>query len=205
MNSSTPATATRLIGLTGGIGCGKSTVGKILEELGLRRLDTDQVARNVVEPGSEGLAAVVEAFGSSVLNSDGSLDRGAVGTIIFADGLKRKLLEGLLHPLIWNEIETFVSDCRREGHHAVIEVPLLFENRRQDKFDSVWVVATSSELQKARLHKRNGWSEQEIESRIASQMPLDEKVERADTVIWNIGSPAALKQTVQEAWQREIS
>ena len=155
-----------------------------------------------------GHAGIEAAFALSRMNLKSiivSMDRGAVGTIIFADGLKRKLLEGLLHPLIWNEIETFVSDCRREGHHAVIEVPLLFENRRQDKFDSVWVVATSSELQKARLHKRNGWSEQEIESRIASQMPLDEKVERADTVSWNIGSPAALKQTVQEAWQREIS
>jgi dephospho-CoA kinase len=193
----------RIIGLTGSVGCGKSAVGTTLEDLGLKRLDTDQIARSVVGKGTPGLAAVIEAFGSGVLNPDETLNRSAVGEIVFNNEAKRKLLESTLHPLIWSQVEAFVSHCRKNGEHAVIEVPLLYENERQELFDKIWVVASSPELQRARLRGRNGWTEQEIEARITSQMPLQQKIDRADTVIWNNGTVAELEDKVREAWRRE--
>jgi dephospho-CoA kinase len=194
-----------IIGLTGGIGCGKSAVGRALQSLGLRRLDTDQVARSVVGKGTPGLAAVVQAFGTCILASNGNLDRKALAEVVFGDERKRKLLESILHPRIWSEVEEFVSLCRQQDEDAVIEVPLLFENERQGLFDAVWVVASDSEVQRKRLHERNGWSDQEIEARISSQMPLEEKVERADTVLWNNGMLSELEDKVMRAWQRESS
>ncbi len=196
---------TKILGLTGGIGCGKSAVGRLLEELGVKRLDTDLVARRVVERGTPGFRAIVEHLGSEVLNSEGELDRQALAAIVFEDEQQRKALERILHPLIWDEVEKFVERCQAERHHAVIEVPLLFENSREDRFDEVWVVATTPELQASRLAARNGWSAEEIEARIASQMPLAEKIRRADVVIHNIGTAEELKEQVREAWQGERS
>jgi len=196
---------TKVLGLTGGIGCGKSAVGRLLEELGVKRLDTDLVARRVVERGTPGLLAIVEHFGSDVLNSEGELDRQALATIVFGDEQQRKALGRILHPLIWDEVEKFVERCQAERHQAVIEVPLLFENKREGRFDEVWVVATTPELQARRLAARNGWSAEEIEARIASQMPLAEKIRRADVVIHNIGTAEELKEQVREAWQGERS
>ncbi|MCA9778783.1 MAG: dephospho-CoA kinase [Candidatus Eremiobacteraeota bacterium] len=194
-----------MIGLTGGIGCGKSAVGRALEELGLKRLDTDLVAREVVDLGTPGLQAVVEMFGMGVLTREGELDRRALAAVVFQDPGQRKQLERLLHPLIWERVEKFIEGCRAAGNHAVVEVPLLFENGREASFDTVWVVATSPELQRVRLAERNGWSPSEVEARVASQMPLSEKIDRAGIVIHNEGTPEDLMVQVREAWQREIS
>ena len=193
----------KILGLTGGIGCGKSAVGRLLEELGLKRLDTDLVARQVVEPGTPGLRAIVDRFGPEVLNPRKELDRQALAKIVFDDEQQRKALERILHPLIWDEVEQFVERCQVDRHHAVIEVPLLFENRREDRFDEVWVVATTPELQARRLATRNGWSADEVRARISSQMPLAEKIQRADVVIHNVGTIEELKERVRQAWQRE--
>ncbi len=190
----------KILGLTGGIGCGKSAVGRLLEDLGLRRLDTDLVARKVVEKGTAGLQTVVDQFGSGVLGPEGELDRQALAAIVFEDEQQRKTLERILHPLIWNEVECFLERCRADGKDAVIEVPLLYENGRENRFDQVWVVATTPELQACRLAARNGWSSEEVEARIASQMPLAEKVRRADTVIHNVGTTEELREQVREAW-----
>ena len=180
-------------------------MGRALEELGVKRLDTDQVAREVVDRGSPGLQAVVEQFGAGVLSPEGELDRQALAAIVFQDLRQRKQLERLLHPLIWERVEKFVERCRAAGNHAVVEVPLLFENGRETDFDAVWVVATTPELQRLRLAERNGWSPSEVEARVASQMALSEKIDRADTVIHNDGTPEDLVEQVREAWQREVS
>ena len=178
-------------------------MGRLLEELGLKRLDTDLVARQVVEPGTPGLRAIVDRFGPEVLNPRKELDRQALAKIVFDDEQQRKALERILHPLIWDEVEQFVERCQVDRHHAVIEVPLLFENRREDRFDEVWVVATTPELQARRLATRNGWSADEVRARISSQMPLAEKIQRADVVIHNVGTIEELKERVRQAWQRE--
>lgn len=193
----------RLIGLTGGIGCGKSTVARVLESRGLVRIDTDQVARDVVRKETVGLGAVVDAFGEAVLTPDGELDRKALASVVFADEKKRKILESILHPLIWSAVIERVEEAFAHGSDVVVEVPLLFENARQEFFDSVWVVACEPDVQRERLKMRNNWDETEIEARIASQMPLQKKVEMADIVIWNNGSSEELESSIEEAWLRE--
>lgn len=187
------------IGLTGGIGCGKSTAAGILEELGLRRLDTDLVARRVVEPSSPGLNAVVREFGESVLLSDGTLDRKELGRLVFASPERRQALESILHPLIWGEVQTFLERCQEEQVDCVVEVPLLFENGRQGDFDRVWVVSASPSVQRERLRKRSGWSDREIELRLQAQLPLRRKCELADTVFVNDGDRADLVVSLREA------
>ena len=188
------------LGLTGGIGCGKSAVGRHLKQLGLLHLDTDIVARDVVKPGTPGLAQVVERFGASILTSSGELDRAQLGEIVFSDPSERKALEQILHPLIWTKVSSFLKAAILEGADSVVEVPLLYEKGRQDTFDQVWVVATTKELQIERLAKRNGWSSEEARARIRSQMPLQEKIELADRVIWNNGDLQDLERTVTAAW-----
>ena len=187
------------IGLTGGIGCGKSTAARILEKMGFRRLDTDQVARQVVEPESEGLRRLVGLFGNSILQNDGRLDRAALGKRVFASESDRKALEALLHPLIWSEVQSFLAKAERDTANALVEVPLLFENRREEEFDQVWTVAASEKLQFQRLRERNGWSDPEIAARLASQMPLSKKRELADRVFENDGDLKSLEKQLAEA------
>lgn len=187
------------IGLTGGIGCGKSAAGRILGRLGLRRLDTDVVARDVVLPGSAGLTQLVECFGTGVLSPDGTLDRAKLGELVFADPGARKELEEILHPLIWQRVLEFLNESRAQEKDCVVEVPLLFENERQAAFDEVWVVAASPEVQRARIKERSGWSDQEISRRLESQMPLEEKCRRADRVIWNNGALEKLEDGLRVA------
>lgn len=193
-----------ILGLTGGIGCGKSIVGKHLKQLGLRHLDTDRTAREVVRLGSDGLTRVLQAFGTSVSTPSGELDRVKLGEIVFKDPEKRRRLEAILHPLILERVTNFVEEARKEDLHAVVEIPLLYEKGREELFDEVWVVATTRELQNERLAHRNGWSQEQIEERLSSQMPLDDKIERADTVIWNVGTLEELRESVSEAWKRAL-
>ena len=184
------------IGLTGGIGCGKSTVAKILESMGLARLDTDIVAREVVQVGSPGLTAIIEEFGEIVIQPDGSLDRSALGKIVFADLDKLARLENVLHPRIWQKVSEFHQSCELQGQNSIVEVPLLFENSRQDKFTETWVVSTDRESQFERLRIRNSWSDEEISNRIRNQMPLADKVKLADVVIENSGDISGLRSNV---------
>lgn len=179
-------------------------MGDLLAQWGFARLDTDQVARQVVQPGSVALKAVIETFGPGVVNSDGTLDRAALARIVFTDQGQRRRLEAILHPLIWTKVREFISDCRKAERNAVIEVPLLFENERQSAFDSVWVVDVDPGTQKARLLARNGWTPEEIESRVASQMPLEEKAGLADVVLDNRGTLLDLQHQVQQALSRLV-
>lgn len=170
------------VGLTGSIAVGKSFVSNVLAGLGCRVLDADDVARSVVEPGTEGLRAVVEAFGDEVLREDGSLDRARLGAIVFASDEKRRLLNSILHPLIMREQDEWMRRCEDEEPQgvAVIDAALLIESGGYRRFDKVLVVHCRADVQIERLMLRNKLSREEAERRIAAQMPQAEKLLYAD-------------------------
>ncbi len=190
-----------IIGLTGGIACGKSTVAHLLRERGVVVVDADEVAREVVEPGSPGLAAVVEAFGPGVLDEAGGLDRKKLGALVFADDDARGRLNRILHPRIAARAqERFAEAVAGGAERVVYEVPLLFENGLDQIMTTTIVVSVDEATQLARLMARDGSTAAEAQARINSQMPLDEKRARADHVIDNGGSRAQTAAELDEIW-----
>ena len=191
------------LGLTGGIGMGKSTAAKLLAKRGAKVCDSDALARELVAPGQPALAEIIEAFGSGVLLRDGSLDRAKVGELVFGDSAAREKLEGILHPCIRETWQTRLDDWATAGERlAVAVIPLLFETEAESSFDKIACVACTLELQRERLRAR-GWSDGEIDSRIAAQMAVDEKMRRADHVIWTDGpieAHAAQWDSVLSSW-----
>lgn len=187
------------IGLTGGIATGKSTAAKLLRDLGLPVIDADQLARDVVSPGSDGLKAVIESFGEELLNQDGGLDRKALGRIVFTSDEQLEKLESLLHPLI--ESKRAEEKRRLESENvemAFYDVPLLFETDMQDEFDKIILIYADQDTQVQRMKERDQLSEAEILQRIKSQIPIEEKKKKSDFVVINSGSIADLKnQLVQ--------
>ncbi|MCI1856776.1 MAG: dephospho-CoA kinase [Sporolactobacillus sp.] len=185
------------IGLTGGIATGKSIVSDWLIRHRFAVIDADQIARDVVEPEGEGLHRVAAAFGDGVLNAEGRLDRRALGEIVFHNGEKRRLLNGLLHPLIRERMNAEARRFEREGTPVIFfDIPLLFEGGLDRQMDRTIVVATTKETQISRLMKRNHLSRAEALSRIDAQMPLDEKKKRADAVVDNNGTIAETEAQV---------
>lgn len=178
------------VGLTGSIAVGKSYVSGVLTELGCHVVDADVVARRVVEPGSEGLRRIVEAFGEWVLGPDGTLDRAAVSAVIFKDGAKRELINSLLHPLIIAEQDEALRRWEREDPRGigVVDAALLIESGGHGRFDRLVVVHCRPEVQLERLIRRNGFSREEAAARIAAQMPQEEKLRYADFKIDTSGS-----------------
>ncbi len=178
------------IGLTGGIGAGKSTVARIFADFGVPVIDVDALARVVVEPGSRGLTRVAEAFGTEVLRSDGTLDREALGKKIFAAPALRTRLEGILHPLIEQEMNRRIAALEQEGKHAMVlvDIPLLFEAGWESKVDCIVLVYASPEVQLERVRLRDGMPLEEARRRLAAQMPIQNKVARSHYVIRNDGS-----------------
>lgn len=176
-----------VIGLTGGMGMGKSTAAQLLDQRLIPVVDTDDLARAVVEPGQPGLAAVVAAFGRSVLGADQRLRRDELARIIFGDAAKRKQLEDILHPLIrarWLEqVKQWKSEQRRLG---VVVIPLLFEIGVAAHFDTIICVACSAASQRQRLLAR-GWTQQQIDQRLAAQWPVQKKMDLSNYVIWTEG------------------
>ncbi len=178
-----------IIGLTGSIASGKSTVSRMLKELGYPIVDADLVARQVVEPGSETLQKINEAFDASVILPDGTLDRKKVGDLIFNDPESRKRLNDIIHPAIRKEMLRQRAAYVAEGHQVVImDIPLLFESQLQHLADKILVVSVTEENQLKRLIKRNGLSENEAAARISSQLPMTVKEAGADAIIYNNGS-----------------
>jgi dephospho-CoA kinase len=176
------------IGLTGGIASGKSTVAELIRGEGIAVVDADQVAREVVEVGSAGLRRVVERFGAGVLKADGSLDRAKLGGLVFSSLEDREELENILHPLIRDRVAEKKAELAAAGVPlAFYDVPLLFEKKMRGQFDGVLVVSCGRDEQIARLMKRAGLSQDEAERRVASQVPLAEKVRQAEWVIDNSG------------------
>jgi dephospho-CoA kinase len=182
-----------VFGLTGGIASGKSTVGRRFAERGVPVVDADKLARDVVERGTEGLAAVVDAFGSQVLTADGHLDRAALGAIVFADPSKRKTLEGITHPRIARAGQARMMDLAAEGHRlACYEAALLIEAGTADLFRPLVVVGAPESVQIARTMTRDGLDEASARARVRAQKPLHEKLALADFVIANDGSLESL-------------
>lgn len=193
----------RLIGLTGGIASGKSLVSAYLRELGAQIIDADQIARRVVQPGGAALREIVAEFGDSLLNSDGTLNRKELGRIVFSDPAKLERLNRITHPRILAEMEMLLEKCRMcgAGRVIVLDVPLLFEVGLDRLVDEVWVVAVDYSTQLERLMKRDNLSEEEARRRIAAQIPMDEKIRRADRVIDNRFAPEETKRQVREIWE----
>ncbi|HEV7700546.1 MAG TPA: dephospho-CoA kinase [Pyrinomonadaceae bacterium] len=173
------------VGLTGSIAVGKSFVCDVLREMGVHVLDADQTARDVVAPGTEGLADIATVFGTEVLKPDGSLDRGKMASIVFADEAQRKLLNSIVHPLVIEEQDNWISACETDdpGGIAVIDATLMIESGGYRRFDKLIVVWCEAGLQLARLIARSGLDEDEAKKRIAAQMPQDEKKRYADFLI----------------------
>jgi len=191
--------ALRLFGLTGGIASGKSTVAALFRARGLPVIDADQLAREVVAPGTEGLDAVVAAFGRGVLGEGGSLDRAALAAIVFADAEKRRALNAIVHPRIAALTAERAAELEARGEPlACYEATLLVENGLADAFRPLVVVAVPEELQIARTMARDGATEEQARARIRAQMPLAAKIAAADHVINNAGSREDTERQVDE-------
>lgn len=190
-----------VIGLTGGIASGKSTVTRMLRELGAPVIDADAIVREVQEPGTPVTAAIAREFGPGVIRPDGSLDRAALGATVFADPARRKALEAIVHPAVLQRMAAEVERYRAERRPAVVlDVPLLLEGGIERTVDRVWVVYIDRETQRARLMARDALSPAQAEQRIGAQMSLDEKRKRADLVIDNRGTEAETRRQVESAW-----
>lgn len=188
------------VGLTGGVASGKSTVAAILSELGAVVIDADLLAREVVEPGTEGLAAVVAEFGAEVLAADGTLDRSALGAIVFEDDAARRRLEGILHPLIrarGAEIEAAAP----AGAVIVHDIPLLAETGQASRFEAVIVVDVPVETQVERMVRDRGMSRADAEARVAAQADREQRLAIATHVVDNTGTHEDLRDRITEVFE----
>lgn len=180
---------TVVIGLTGGIASGKSTVSNMFRELCIPVIDADVIAREVVEPGKKAYNNIGEVFGKEVLQENGELDRAKLGSIVFHDEEKRMQLNRIVHPAVREEMNEQKEKYIREQRDAVVlDIPLLFESKLTELVHRTLVVYVDGETQLTRLMDRNGFTEEEAKARISSQMPLKEKVALADYVINNNGT-----------------
>ena len=187
----------RVIGLTGGIGCGKSLAAQYFAELGALVIDADQLARAAIERGSDGFDEVVALFGDSILK-DGNIDRRALGELIFKDPTAKKQLENIIHPFVRREFEEAVASLKGD-QVLVYEIPLLVETKAHERFDVVITVESEMENRIARLRGR-GMHISEIEGRIAAQATREQRIEVADFLIENDGSEDELLRQVENIW-----
>jgi len=192
-----------LVGLTGSIATGKSTVSRMFAHLGARVLDADLLAREVVMPGQPAYLKIVGEFGQSVVQADGTLDRKALGAIVFAEPARRKRLEEITHPAIAARQQRILSVLGEEAFEGIViwDVALLFETGGVAKMDRVVVVYADAETELARLIARDGMTEADARARIASQMPVAEKAKRADYVIDNSGDRAHSERQVKAVYE----
>ncbi len=190
------------IGLTGGIGSGKSTVARLLAHQGAVLVDADRIAREVVEPGTPGLAAVAEAFGDGVLGPDGSLDRAALAAVVFADPDARRRLDGIVHPLVRHRAAELVAAAPDDAV-VVQDVPLLVETGQASSFDLVLVVEADLEARLARLVDR-GLAEDDARARIAAQATDEQRRAVADVVLDNSGTQEELAAQVDRFWAEHV-
>ncbi len=181
----------KLCGLTGGVGMGKSTAAGFLLQHGVPVIDTDTIAREIVQPGEPALAEIQNAFGDNFLTATGELDRAGLARRVFSDASARQQLENILHPRIRERWQAQVESWRREKvSRACVIIPLLFETQAEHLFDKIICVACSASSQHARLQSR-GWSAEQIRQRIAAQMPVAQKMARSHFVVWTEGALVA--------------
>lgn len=191
------------VGLTGSIATGKSFVSGVLAGLGCRVVDADELARRVVEPGTEGLRAVVEEFGAEVLDAEGRLDRARLGALVFGDARRRERLNAILHPLIIAEQDALLRRWEEEEPRGVgaVDAALMIESGGYRRFDRLVVVHCRPELQLERLMRRNRLPPEEAERRIAAQMPQEEKLRYADFTVDTSGSFEETRARTEEVYK----
>ena len=197
----------KVIGLTGGIACGKSTVSEVLRKEGAAIVDADAIAHELSRPGGGVYDFYVREFGEGILAADGALDRAAIARRVFSDPALRDEVNARVHPLIRRTAMDRIADLREEGHAAVVlDAPLLFEAGWHRLVDESWVVAVPPDVQLMRLMARNPeMSEAEARARIAAQMPLAEKCAHADIVIDNGGAREDMMRFVAELWGQRVA
>jgi dephospho-CoA kinase len=187
----------KVLGLTGGIGMGKSTAAQFLRERGAPVVDTDELARRLVEPGQPALAEIQNAFGKEIISAGGQLRRDELAQIIFTDPVARQKLEAILHPRIRERWLAQIETWRGENHAlAVVVIPLLYETRAESYFDQTVCVACSAPAQRKRLLER-GWTPAQIQQRLAAQWPVGQKIARAGFVVWTEGSLEVHAQQIE--------
>lgn len=192
----------RVIGLTGGIASGKSTVSAYLAAKGVTVLDADQISRMLTGPQGKACAAIAEAFGEECLRSDGAVDRKKLSERVFGDLQARDRLNGIVHPLVLQEILQGLDECRVQGENAaVLDVPLLFESGMDQYCDTVWTVSAGQELRIMRGMERSGCTKEEMLARMGAQMTDEEREARASAVIYNEGTLEQLYSNVDTLLQ----
>ncbi len=187
-----------IIGLTGGISSGKSTVINLFRKYGYPIVDADLIAREVVEPKKEAWQKIVHYFGEDILMADQSIDRKKLGALIFSNQEKRMLLNEITHPIIISEIMQQATLLQEQNNHVIVDIPLLFESKREELFDLIIVVYVNKEIQLHRLMNRDQINREEALQKIASQMDLEKKKEKADLIIYNDQSIEETERQVLE-------
>src|SRR5687768_4670503 len=188
------------VALTGGIATGKSYCLARFAGLGVPVVDADLLARDAVLPGTAGLRAVVDRFGAGVLGADGALDRPALGRIVFGDGKARAALEAIIHPEVYRRIRDWFANLPPGTRFAIADIPLVFETGHNHDFDAVIVAACDPEEQVRRVMARDNLSDSEARARLAAQWPIEEKVKRADHVVWTDRGFAETDRQVSETY-----
>ncbi|MCI2947747.1 dephospho-CoA kinase [Staphylococcus caledonicus] len=187
----------KVIGLTGGIATGKSTVSELLTAFGFKVVDADIASRKAVAKGSKGLEQVREQFGDEAITSEGEMDRKYMGDLVFNQPEKRLELNAIVHPIVREIMEEEKQTYLQQGYNVIMDIPLLFENELQDTVDEVWLVYTSESIQIDRLMERNDLSLEDAKARVYSQISIDKKSRMADHVIDNLGDKLELKQNLE--------
>jgi dephospho-CoA kinase len=196
-----------VVGLTGGIGSGKSTVAGMLAELGARVIDADRIGHEVYRPGSDGFRRVVDAFGPGVVAPDGAIDRRKLGALVFATPAARARLNAIVHPQIADEVRRRIAAARAEGFAGpiVVEAAVLIEAGWRPLVERLWVVSAERETAIGRVMAARGLSREEVERRLDVQVAESEGRRVADLVLDNNGTPAALRAQVEQAWHSLVS
>lgn len=193
-----------ILGLTGGIACGKSTVSQTMRKLGAYIVDGDELSRRLTAPQGPALPAIRAAFGERVFREDGTLNRRALGDIVFSDDAERQRLNGILQPMILALIDEEIRRARKaDADVCVLDMPLLYEEGLDRLCDRVWCVTVDEETQISRIMERDGLTHEQALGRIRSQMPTEEKASRADVCICTSGTIEEAAETVRECWENE--
>ena len=193
----------KIIGLTGGIATGKSTVSELLTAYGFKVVDADVASRKAVKKGSKGLDQIREKFGQEAIDDNGEMNRKYVGELVFNNPEQRIELNKIVHPIVREIMEEEKNHYLNEGYNVIMDIPLLFENDLQDTVDEVWVVYTSESIQIERLMERNDLSQEDAKALVYSQISIDKKSRMADHVIDNLGDKLELKQNLQQLLEEE--
>ncbi|HDZ6335028.1 TPA: dephospho-CoA kinase [Staphylococcus aureus] len=193
----------KVIGLTGGIASGKSTVSELLSVFGFKVVDADKAAREAVKKGSKGLAQVREVFGDEAIDENGEMNRRYMGDLVFNHPEKRLELNAIIHPIVRDIMEEEKQEYLKQGYNVIMDIPLLFENELENTVDEVWVVYTSESIQMDRLMQRNNLSLEDAKARVCSQISIDKKSRMADHVIDNLGDKLELKQNLERLLEEE--